>query len=233
MSQNVHFLMVPDFGRIRNDFEGMWEVSDAVRDAVTKHHHRKGTNLSSESLSGMPKHPRNSLCRERLLAGLRVVEAWDDVKPHLAASRSDGLRYPLTILFRSVILRTANGDIQRGFGRHLRVDVTVHSRRDERRGKGVGTFVQQPPHSATAHRSAEHILVLRIGTVGIELQQLFHRPEVGRKIPVARPMVVSGTLRNQKNDVHTVRHPIRQRAPRCFQLPCFVSDIQTSGGFCL
>ncbi len=115
----------------------------------------------------MSENPSNPLHCERLLAGLRVVEAGNDVEPHFAASGSDRLRYPLTILFWSVILRATNGNKQRGLSCHLRVDVTIHSRCNERRGKSVGTFIQQPPYASTAHRSAKHISVLHIGAVGI------------------------------------------------------------------
>ena len=129
-----------------------------------------GNKGEIHSFPSMPKHPRNPLRRERLLAGLRVVEAGKDVKPHLAASGSDGLRYLLTILFRSVIFRAATGNIHRSLGRHLRDDVTVHSRCDESCCKGVGTLVQQTPHAATTHRGTKQIGVLLVGAVSIERQ---------------------------------------------------------------
>lgn len=142
----------------------------------------------------MSQHPPNPLRRERLLAGLGVVEAGEDVEHYLAACIPNHVHYRRKIWQRFGIFSAAQGDVQRSFSYHFGIKISIHSRCDECSCKGVGTLVQQSPHAATTHWGAKQISVLSVGTVGIELQQFLHRFEVGRKVPVARPMVVSGTL---------------------------------------
>lgn len=101
----------------------------------------------------MSEYPPNPLRRERLLAGLGVVEAWDDVEHHLAARIPDHFHYCREISPWFGILSAAQGDVQRGFSYILGIKIPVHSRNDERSGKGVGTLVQHPPHATTAHEA--------------------------------------------------------------------------------